>query len=317
MENLIQQYHIPDRIWKIWKADSYEDFIKNFMVTGKFHGKVPEKIINDYKIVERLLCYSYYHYPLLDEAFSKATRIFESAIKLRLKELDIPEPPKFESLEKKIKKIEPFTSPVVLAEWNKARDIRNAFAHPEAGSLMGIIVLRGFYQMVNIINTIFLDKTIIEENEQLLNNLKAEASHLKEGLFKLQYNGKNYLVWSIIPYSFYRVGHLDKSFWVFHPVFTDFPQTTDKLDFSLPICLRLSNLEISVTGIKGTILDSGQKIEVTLTDNPINLNLLKKHKDIIASSEITVKDIYLHHLESEVTFEVVKFLYYECWTNSK
>jgi hypothetical protein len=313
MGNLIHQYHIPDRIWKIWNANSHEDFIKNFMVIGKFHDKVPDKIINDYKIVERLLCYSYYHYPLLDEAFSKATRIFESAIKLRLKELGIPDPPKFESLEKKIKKIEPFTSPTVLIEWNKARDIRNAFAHPEAGSLMGIIVLRGFYQMVNIINTVFLDKNVIEENEQLLNNLKAESLHLKEGLFKFQYQGKNILVWSIIPYSFFKTRNIDKSFWVFHPVFTYFPQTTDKLDFSLPICLRLCNLEISEISIKATILKSGEKIEATKTDNPINIDQLKKHKDLIASSEMTVKDLYWHHLESEVTFEVVKFLYDECW----
>jgi hypothetical protein len=313
MENLIQQYHIPDRIWKIWKADSYDYFIDNFMVTGKFHDKVPEKIINDYKIVERLLCYSYYHYPLLDEAFSKATRVFESAIKLRLKELGIPEPMKFESLEKKIKKIEPFTSPTVLMEWNKAREIRNAFAHPEAGSLMGIIVLRGFYQMVNIINTIFLDKTIIEENELLLNNLKTEALHLKEGLFKFEFQEKNFLVWSIIPYSYFRTKNVDKSFWVFHPVFTYFPQTTDKLDFSLPICLRLSNLEISDIGIKATILGSGDKIVAIKTDNPINIDQLKKHKNIIVSSEMTVKDLYWHHMESEVTFEVVKFLYDECW----
>lgn len=311
MKDYIQRYHTPDRIWKIWKADSYEDFIENFMVAGKFHDKVPEKIKNDYKIVERLLCYSYYHYPLLDEAFSKATRVFESAIKLRLKELGIPEPKKHESLEKKIKSIEPFTSPSVLQKWNKAREVRNVFAHPEAGSLMGITVLRGFYQMVNILNTIFLDKEVIDTNELLVNNLKAEAQHLKEGLFKFHFHEKDFLVWSIIPY--YKTFEGDRSFWVFHPVLTNFPQTTDKLNFDLPFYVRLSNIKITKFGIEAIDLISGEKIIATKTDNAINKDLLERHKELIATSQVDVKNIYLHHLETELSFELIKFQYNECW----
>lgn len=312
MNDLIQQYHIPDQRWKVWNANNYEDFIKTFMVIGKFHDKVPLVIVEEYKIVERLLCYSYYHYPLLDEAFSKATRIFESAIKIRQEELGIPVKG-FESLEKRIKKIEPFTSSAVFDEWDKARKIRNYFAHPEAGKFLGITVARGFYQLVNIINLIFIDKKEIEENEHLLDQLKAKAIHFKQGLFILHFEDKKFLIWSLLPYSLFRTKEGEKSFWVFHPVLRYFPQTVEKLDFSLPLYLNLKDLNISTDCFEATTLDTGQKIMITPTDNPLNIEQLKKHNEIILASEYKVKEIFWHYLETEMTFELTKFLYSECW----
>lgn len=312
MNDLIQQYHTPDKRWTIWNANNYERFIKTFMVTGKFHDKVPSVLVDEYKVVERLLCYSYYHYPLLDEAFFKATRIFESAIKLRQKELGLPMK-EFESLEKRIKKIEPFTSPTVFQDWEKVRMIRNYFAHPEAGKLTGITVVRGFYQMVNIINLIFLDKLEIEENEHLLDNLKSKAIHFKQGLFILQFADKKYLIWSLLPYSLFRTKKAEKSFWVFHPVLRYFPQTVEKLDFSFPLYLNLKDISISNDSFEATILDLGQKITITTTDNPINQEQLKKHNEIILSSDYQVKEIYWNYLEAELSFALTKFLYSECW----
>jgi hypothetical protein len=312
MNDLIQKYHTPDQRWNLWNANNYEEFIKTFMVIGKFHDKVPPVIKDEYKIVERLICYSYYHYPLLDEAFSKATRIFESAIKNRLDELGIPVKG-LVTLEKKIKKIEPFTSSAVFDEWNKARKIRNYFAHPEAGKYLGITVARGFYQMVNILNLIFLDKKEIEENEHLGDQLKEKAIHFKQGLFILHFGDKKILIWSFIPYSFFRTKNAEKSFWVFHPVLTYFPQTIEKLNFSLPLYLNLKNLNISTDHFEATILGSGQKIIITPTNNPLDINQLIKHNEIILSSEYKVKEIFWHLLETEMSFELTKFLYSECW----
>lgn len=312
MINLIQQYHTPDQRWTIWKADSYESFIKKFMVLGKFHKKVPSVVVDEYKIVERLLCYSYYHYPLLDEAFSKLTRVFESSIKLRQKELGLPIKEN-EPLEKRLKKIEPFTSPTVFQDWHKVRKIRNYFAHPEAGKYMGITIVRGFYQMINIINLIFLDKSEIESNESLLDELKKSALHFKEGLYILQYDGKKYLIWSFLPYSLFRTSGEAKSFWVFHPVLKYFPQTVEKLDFSLPLYLNLKNIAISNNRFEATILDSGEKIIVSTNLDPLNQELLKKHREIVFSSELKVKEIYWYYLETELSFALIKFLYEECW----
>ena len=63
-------YLEPDEIWKIFRVKSESDFRDRYLLKGKFHPLVPEKIINDYKIVERLTYYSYFDYSLLDEAFS-------------------------------------------------------------------------------------------------------------------------------------------------------------------------------------------------------------------------------------------------------
>ena len=89
MNELIEIFHKPDSRWTIWGADTYDAFIKLFMIYGKFHKDVPKKIVDDFQIVERLICYSYYYYPLIDEAFSKSTRVFESAVRLKLADLGL------------------------------------------------------------------------------------------------------------------------------------------------------------------------------------------------------------------------------------
>ena len=313
MDKLIKEYHKPDERWRIWGINSYEEFIQKFIVIGRFHKNVPSEIKEEYKVVERLLCYSYYHYPLLDEAFSKVTRVFESAIKLRLEKLGIPKKKGFESLYEKIKKIEPYISPTLLAEWKAAKEMRNTFAHPTAGSLKGISHFRGFFQMINIINTVFLDKNNIDQREQALDNLKIESLPFKDGLLKFQTGDKNYLVWSLVPYSQFENKAATKSFWVIHPVLTYFPQTAEELNFSLPIPLRLTNLKITNDTLEALNIASGQIVHATITNNPINVELLKKHKELVASSELMVKQHYLLLMESEMGFELAKFLYEECW----
>jgi hypothetical protein len=77
--------------------------------------------------------------------------------------------------------------------------------------------------------------------------------------------------------------------------------------------LNLKDISISNDSFAATILDSGQKITITTTDNPINKEQLKKHNEIILSSDLKVKEIYWHYLETELSFALIKFLYSECW----
>ena len=313
MVELIEKYHKPDPRWTIWGANTYDDFIRSFMIYGKFHKDVPKKIVDDFQIVERLICYSYYYYPLIDEAFSKSTRLFESAVKLRIADLGLETGNKFESLEKKIKRIEKYTSPQVYEEWKKARKVRNIFAHPEAGSVMGITIINAFFQMVNIINTLFLDRNTIEYNELSLANLKEESKHLKDDLFIFEFENHPILVWSILPYSCFSNNETLKSFWTLHPVLIDFPQSVENLVFTHPICLRLINVVIDQNEFSAIDLSTGKSIKAVKTAEPENKVALKKYKNLIASSDQKVQEIYWHYLETELSNEVVKFLYYECW----
>lgn len=313
--DLIRYYHIPDKRWSIWRINSHEDFIKYFMVKGKFHDKVPSQIVDDYIIVERLICYSYYHYPLIDEAFAKATRTFEIAVNLKLKILNIPKAKGYESLDSKIKKIAQYTSPSVMAEWDKARKVRNIFAHPEPGNIAGIVVARGFYQMVNILNLMFIDKTEIEENENSLDGLKRKAEPFKKGLFILhvQNNPNKYLIWSVLPYSLFKINSVEKSFWVFHPVFKHFPQTVEESVFDPPFYFNLKDVHISEYSLIGITTDTKVEVKLIPTLDQNHIDLLKAHDNIILSSQIEVKQSYWTYLETEISFELVKFLYNECW----
>jgi hypothetical protein len=313
MNNQLEEFHTPDSMWEVWNINSHKDFIDKYMVKGKFHSNVPDEIQKEFEVVERLLCYSYYSYPLIDEAFSKATRTFEAAVKKRLEVLDISIKKNASSLNQMLEKLEQHTSPQLITEWHKARRVRNIFAHPNPGQLFGITVFRSFIQMVNILNTLFLDKKQVEKNEALLAKLKQETSSYNNGLYKLEIDDKAFLVWSIIPHYAFKTKNGLKSFWVFHPVLTYFPQTSDKLDFSLPICLRLEKVKYSKNKIVAINLKDNKTIKVSLTDKIENKNALAKHKTLLGSCDIEVRKMYWHFLDTELANEIVKFIYHECW----
>lgn len=308
-----EKYFNPDPRWKIWGINSRDDFNNKVVVSGRFHNDVPKKIIDDFIIVERLLWYSYFFYPLFDEALSKATRIFESSITHKIKDLDLDKENKIKNLSQKIRKLKPHFSPEAYLEFEKAREIRNLFAHPTPGNLMGMVIYGALLQIVNIVNSIFLDQKILDINEQKLKYLQDASSHLRDNLFTYVYKNHKILVWSIIPYNCFEKDSILKSFWIFHPVLQDFPQTMDSLYFSPPIGLTLSNLAIDKNGIKAIDLQTDQEIEVTFTQNPIDIALKDRYKSLLATSDQQVKDTYFDYLDSEMSLGIIKFKYYECW----
>jgi hypothetical protein len=313
MDKILTKYLQPDETWSIWKINSHEEFLEKFMVAGKFHKDVPDQIIKDYEIVERLICYSYYHYPMFDEAFSKITRLFEAAVNLRLEMSGIEKSKKFQSLNVKLKKLEKLTSIEIYKQWDNAREIRNVFAHRDAGCFMGIIIYRSLLQMVNIINTLFLNKNITELNKSSLEIIETQSRNFRNGLFILEFEGKNYLGNAMIPYAFFKKDTINLSFWVFHPILTHFPQTVDKLAFTLPFFLRLKDIKIKDDILQGINLTNGKSIILTVTNKEEDINKFKAYKAIFETSETKVKKIHLSHFMKEVSFEITKFLYYECW----
>jgi hypothetical protein len=313
MDDIISKYHTPDSTWKIWSVHSYGDFIKRFVVQGRFHNHVPSLISNEYPIVERLLCYSYYHYFLIDEAYSKATRIFESAIIQRVNDLGIENKNKYESLEKKINKLKLYTSDEIFMDLNNIRKVRNILAHPSPGQNMGIIIARGFLKIINVINKLFLDLSIINLNDFFLTELKSKSEHLKEGICTFEYNCKNILIYSIFPYACTKSDKILKSLWVFHPVYTDFPQNMEELTFRSPLIYRLKDVEITDEEFKAVDLSTGKSIKAIITNKVENLESLKKFKSLVSSSDEDVKIFNSMNIDSEISYDYEKFLYDECW----
>jgi hypothetical protein len=307
-----KKYLIPDQRWNIWGIKSRDDFDEKVVTYGKFIEKVPEKIINDYSVVERLLWYSYYYYPLFDEALSKATRIFESAISQRIYDLELDKQNKIKNLSQKIKKLKPFVTDEVYLEWEKAREVRNLFAHPIPGSLFGM-VFGAPLQMVNIINCIFLEKKVFEKNEQKLNELQDTSANLRDTLMTFKYNDRKILIWSILPHYCFETENILKSFWIFHPVLISFPQTMEELSFTPPIGMRLKEIKIHENGLKAIDLESDQEIELVITNNARDIELRDRYKTLLESAEKQVKDFYFNYLDSEMSLGIIKFKYEEWW----
>ena len=101
MKNFLE----PDKTWESFGITSQEDFLKKFVTIGKFHKNVPKDIVSDYEIVERLQFYSYYKYAFVDEAFARATKIFEASVTLKIRNLKLEKEKGFESLNEKIQKL--------------------------------------------------------------------------------------------------------------------------------------------------------------------------------------------------------------------
>lgn len=173
--------------------------------------------------------------------------------------------------------------------------------------------MRGFTQMINILNTVFLNKEIIESNENHLTEIRDKAKHLKEGLYKYIEGENAYLIYSAMPYSFIELNSSQKQLWVFHPVLLNFPQKMDKASFSNPIFKKMVSVKINSEGLVGVDINTQKEIRLIKTDNPKNIEMLSKFRSIYDSAEKEVKILFNHHLQSEINNEIVKFLYEEAW----
>jgi hypothetical protein len=313
LKELLSRYHLPDPTWEIWNINNHDEFIEKFMVKGKFHQKVPAEIIKEYAVVERLICYSYYYYPIIDEAFAKLTRLFESAVKLRLNELGLIDNGRHGNLIDKLRKLKPYTTDQAYQKLNKVREIRNVFAHPEANQFFGIAIHKAFISIINLLNILFLDKSILELNDSSYDQLKKEAKHLKDDLCVFNFNSKKYLVLSVVPGVFYKSDSISKTLWILKPVLNDFPQNPVQANFVEPFFLRLKDLVIDNEGIKGIDLVSGQSIEVTKTNNKADIEKYKNYKRKFSSANQEVKNSYDMMSNIQLSMQIMYFYYEECW----
>jgi hypothetical protein len=307
----ISEFLEPDSVWEVFGIKTQEDFIEKFITKGKFHKKVPKSIQKDYRIVERLQFYSYYDFALIDEAFGKSTRIFEASVDIKISDLGL-ESEKFESLTSKIKKLKDFSSNELYDKWLHAKELRNIFAHHKAGRLMGVAILNAFKHNINMINSVFLEHQEILDKEKLLKKIANKSTHLKNGLFILEYQGKRFLIWSIIPYSSSFSNNLEKSFWVFHPVYGT-KSIKDTSDFPPPFKFNLKDLRIKENGMMAKIIETNETIKIYETNNNLDRELYERHKIQMAKIDLRTKENYWFILENDLNKSVSDFIYNHHW----
>jgi hypothetical protein len=188
-----ETYLIPDKRWELWNFSTHDDFINKILVKGKFHPNVPQDVIEAYSTVESLIVYSYFNYALIDEAFSKLTRIFEMAVNLKCAELNI---------NKKIvlhKKLSEIGLNKLLPRYLKFKDLRNYFAHPHKNSLFGV-THKGiaYFYGLNLINSIFKPKEFFEENETLTYEMYNKTKHFQDTLSVLETPENSYVIFNSV-----------------------------------------------------------------------------------------------------------------------
>lgn len=307
-------YLQPDNIWKSFGVTSDTDFIEKFVLKGKFHCLVPEVIVEDYKLVERLLFYSYFHYPLLDEAFSKSTRIFEASVTLKLEIVGLNKKEGFESLNSKLNRIEKQCSKDLHQQWLAAKEWRNSFAHREAGVLMGIVLINALKHNLNMINSVFLEGTTIHKKEKDHRILLQQCEHLVNGLFILDDGNKKILICSARPYTTGIIKNLNKSLWVFIPI-TGNKEINESSDLPKALILTLEDVYISANGLSAIDSSTKQSISIIETHKFENIEKLVSHNARLSTLEVILPGIsleYMANLKHSITKEIASFLY-EDW----
>lgn len=306
-------YLEPDEIWEIFDVKSEDDFRKRYLLKGKFHSLVPEIIINDYKIVERLMYYSYFNYPLIDEAFSKSTRIFEASVTLKLEILGLKRDG-FEPLHSKLTRLKELCSNDLFEQWKRAKELRNHFAHREAGVFMGIFLLNAFKHNLNMINSIFLESSTVLDKEKKLKDLLQQSGHLVKGAFILEYKTQKILIYGAKPFTAGIMNNLGRSLWVFIPIAGD-RMIRQANDFPPSVILRLENVEINEKGLSAIDAETKEAVRLTVTEKTENAEKFNLHSERVAEIEKVSPDISLEYMAmlNHKTGNAIADFLYEDW----
>lgn len=301
----------PDKAWEKFGFTSKEDFTERFVTTGKFHKNVPINIQKDYEIVERLQFYSYFKYELLDEAFARATRIFEASVDLRIQSLGLEEKGKFEPLHAKIKKLEKHTIPELYVAWQNVRRLRNLFAHHVAGRSLADHILHVFKDIINLINTVFLEMGEILSKEESFKALKTDAAFFEEGLFISKIQENLSIISSCRPHALVMNNGKEQSLWCLRLIYPK--EAINELDdFGLPIYFTFQDVEITENVLKATVVDLNDMIEIFPTDSSECVTRKEMYNKAVMNAPPDLKKQYDEMAQRMFEMWASKF-FYSAW----
>ena len=315
-----QELLTPDRRWKVWGCQSHEQFLEKYFLPGKFYSTVPEKIKEAYLIVERLIAYSYFYYPLTEEAESKLSRIFEMALRIRAQELGIPTDKKIktgklipENLSVLIEKLKKHSEidQEWAEEWIEFKSLRNLFAHPLGPNYCGPINLLAIVPMINVINSIFISADWFKATRDRVNALQDRTKFYSEGVYVLTLSGCRYIIKRARPIL---VSHDEKrSLWMMEPIGLKFPQTMDEYFLFNPFILRISELTNDEESLHGIDYQHNQKFIITHSNHPSDLKCTKDYFEQMNTAEEQVRTVYYQNFYYHLNSERARFIYDEFW----
>lgn len=317
-----QNYYIPDERWNIlYQISSREAFEMRFVVKGKFHKLVPDDIIKDFEIAERLMAYSYYCYPMYDEALKKLLGMTEMAVKLRCKQLEIGLEYKDRNGKVKQRILSQLIDLLLTKDKNKplkeeltkARRVRNIFAHPDRHSFFGGMIYHSITQVINTINFIFLEDKLCKETRSYFEELRKSSLSFEHGNFIFENNENRYLAYGGKCLEAHRIDNQWIGLWVIYPVITNIRAQVEEHKYAPLFYLALKNVEITDNNIVGIDLDSNSTIKLYSTEESTNLETLSTFRRQLKECKRENINLYLHWINEEMGKKLVLHRYNYYW----
>jgi hypothetical protein len=298
-------YYEPDDRWDLYGITTKEQFEHQFVVKGYFHAQVPEDVVGAFTTVEYLQAHSYYYWPMYDEAFNKALRLLEMAVKQKAKQLC--QSLKNKSFDQLINEIckQPYRERL-NTDLHRARKIRNNQVHIESNSYSGAIGGKGknFKLFINVINELFRDEEWLNYNFALQQNAVQKIGPLQNQLLVLETGGTKILIKSI---PIWRI--VDQSlFLVCVPILQNVRIELEEHRYSPPIALELVSYMFQDSYISGKE-GNGMDIRLYINEKDENVLKLENYNDAYISVSLENRAIYEHHMNIEAAWDLVKLEY--------
>jgi len=315
-------YEVDER-WELFNIKSQEDFINNYVVTGKFHDQVPEDIVTAFETVSYLIAHSYYYYPMMDEAMTKALLVMEMAIKLKAKqeniELEIPPNKNGKTFQKKLVNLinevcEVSSLNFLKPDFDRVRSIRNSRMHPDKHSFMGAIGKPNGNIMlfINIINFLFLDKKEIEQLSARREQLNEELEIFKNGSFILEHNNTKILMDIVHYHKYVKFNDKELLMLLVNPILIDVYESLTTHRFYKPLVIIIKDFTINRLTIEGTDLNDGAvSIGTTYKEENI-MKFLAYYEELDRVSD-SDKNLYFSSASQDALWEMEKVIYENCW----
>lgn len=312
-----------DTRWELFGMKSLEDFIDNYVVTGKFHNQVPDDIVTAFETVSYLMAHSYYHWPMMDEAMSKVLLVMEMAVKLKAKQDNIALETPLNKRGKKIKKtlinlIDEVCKANGLdflkSDFDRARNLRNTKMHPDQHSYMGGIgkPTGNMMLFVNIINFLFMEKAAIEQLTDKREQLNEELEIFKNGNFVLEHKNTKILIDIVHYHKYVKFNDRQLLLLLVNPVLNNaYQYITDQM-FEDPLIVVLKDFKINGLTLEGIDLDGGVvKIETTYKEENIaKFVLFNEELNRVSELDISAYNVFR---SGKALWKMEELIYENCW----
>lgn len=212
-----------DETWNAFLSDSpatikefNKTFIPEIFLKNKVHGDVKE----NFRIIKKLIEYSYFEYKFYDVAALKSVLTLEMALKLRFKEVNSVD---WEKKKPLIQLIDWFQTRSYFEVYNKEflasiRFIRNLLAHPNEHTYSGPHNRPIIENVLNLVNDLYEDPQLRALRISLINKINSRLESLSKGV-KCQIDNKVYFAFNAWPAFINNKTSIQEIYFYFTPTF--------------------------------------------------------------------------------------------------